>query len=626
MMKRLLALPLLLLAAFAAGAQTTLPVDVEIGYRWLDLDGNEDVFRTQINERDGLLLRALRISTNEFGHGVDRFRVDASDLGTGPAGALRIEAGNSDVWNARLSFRQADAFNFHPGVALGQHRIDRQRTNFDLDFELFPGRAIAPFLGVSYGTYDGPGLTTYTLGQDEFVLSSDLEESEREIRGGIAFNSGKFSGVVTQGWRSLETDETLTLFAGGEAGNNPGNVLGRPVNAIGIARDSNFDVTTPFTNAFVTAQVLPQLKLIANFSRFTAEGDGPELESASGSFASFRLSRFFTGFEDRVDSRAENRTWRGGLRAEYALSDTLDLTAAYRTDRRDLDGAAAFHTVFLNTVNFGGADPRAMLEEVFDLENALERNDDILEIGFAARQLGPFSLRATFQRTDQDVELSPSLEQIVIDGPEQRGEYDRSINTIDAVGAYGRNGFNASLALRRDRADDSILRTDFADRDRLRLRASYLFRKLVRVGVMAEQVDIENDQDYESESTNYGADFELMFGDRFSFRGAYTQFDADASALIRRPESFLTETWTYAEDGNSLEAGIGLFFSPVTLNADFFRFDNEGSNTLDLDRYRVRVVWKFLAAEWARDEYDETLFPSAAYRATRYGLYLKWMR
>lgn len=52
-----LALPLLLVS-FGAFAQST-PIDLEIGYRWTEVDGNEDLYKTQINEDDGILIRAF---------------------------------------------------------------------------------------------------------------------------------------------------------------------------------------------------------------------------------------------------------------------------------------------------------------------------------------------------------------------------------------------------------------------------------------------------------------------------------------------------------------------------------------------------------------------------------------
>src|SRR5713226_5979486 len=96
-MKRILTASLsaaLLAIAFSAQAQP-VPFDLAIGYRWLDLKGSQDMYRTQINERNGLLIHSFSLSTsdsNDHTTLVDRFRVDVSDLGSGPASSLRIEA------------------------------------------------------------------------------------------------------------------------------------------------------------------------------------------------------------------------------------------------------------------------------------------------------------------------------------------------------------------------------------------------------------------------------------------------------------------------------------------------------------------------------------------------------
>ncbi|HEX3069624.1 MAG TPA: hypothetical protein VHX14_13725, partial [Thermoanaerobaculia bacterium] len=88
-----LSLPILAIA-FAANAQV-VPFDLEIGYRWLDLKGDTGMYRTQINERDGLLIHNFTLATSDFeGHNslTDRFRIDVSDLGSGPAQSVRMEA------------------------------------------------------------------------------------------------------------------------------------------------------------------------------------------------------------------------------------------------------------------------------------------------------------------------------------------------------------------------------------------------------------------------------------------------------------------------------------------------------------------------------------------------------
>jgi hypothetical protein len=105
----------LTLLTIGASAQT-LPMDVEVGYRWLSLSGNSDMYRTQINERDGLLIRALTISGTEAPF-TDHFRIDATDLGVGPAGALRIDLGKTNLYRFTLGYRQTNAFSALPGFA-----------------------------------------------------------------------------------------------------------------------------------------------------------------------------------------------------------------------------------------------------------------------------------------------------------------------------------------------------------------------------------------------------------------------------------------------------------------------------------------------------------------------------
>src|SRR5450759_3639124 len=88
---------LMLLTVGGASAQTTMPVELEAGYRWLSLSGSSDMYRTQINERDGFLIRALTISGNDTPF-TDHFRLDATDLGAGPAGALRLDFGKTSLY------------------------------------------------------------------------------------------------------------------------------------------------------------------------------------------------------------------------------------------------------------------------------------------------------------------------------------------------------------------------------------------------------------------------------------------------------------------------------------------------------------------------------------------------
>src|SRR5436190_5064839 len=136
----------LFFGAAIAGAQN-VPLDVEFGYRFLDLTGSREMYRSQIDERQGFLLRSLRFATTEpDGHGMlfDRVTFDATDIGVGPSGGFRMEIGRGDLYRLRTSYEKTEMYSALPafanplldqGVVPGQHTYDRERHRFDADFE-----------------------------------------------------------------------------------------------------------------------------------------------------------------------------------------------------------------------------------------------------------------------------------------------------------------------------------------------------------------------------------------------------------------------------------------------------------------------------------------------------------
>jgi hypothetical protein len=632
-----LALPILLLS-FGAVAQT-IPFEIEFGYRWTDIEGNEDLYRTQINERDGFLIRSFSLFTTDATAAFDHLRINASDVGTGPASAIRLEAGKDRLYNLRLGYREADAFSALPafanpllgqGIIPGQHTFDRTRTMLDLDLEILPGRRVVPFVGYSMNNYEGPGTTTYTFGGDDFHLGQDLDESENEFRAGVAFSTRRIQGLFTQGWRSLSSDETLSLLPGAGAGNTPGNVMGRPITATGITRSASTDVDTPFTNFYVTGELTPRVRLIANYNRFAAETDDFESQSAAGSFLSRGIGRFFTGVEETVTGNAKNTTWRGGARAEVNLNRRLDLSAGYRTEARELSGSALINTLFRDTITFGGVDPRDV-QQILQTRNSLDRDEDVFHLTLTARAIGPLAVRVGYMQTKQDFDVAPDLAEIVVPG-NQGGRFDRKIDTLDASATFRHSGFLLTAAARLDDADTQVVRTDYMNRDRIRLRAAYTTpRNLFTFGVTAEETNLESDRAgnaFDAEVQQITADFEVAPLSMLRLRGGWSQLRSENLTTIRRPETFVIEPVRHLERGDALEAGLSLMFQRYRLDADLTWFENEGSIPFDMNRHRIRFLADFfthagITAEWARDKYEEV--PAyGQFDADRYGLYLRW--
>jgi hypothetical protein len=488
-----------------------------------------------------------------------------------------------------------------------------------------------PFVGYSWSQFDGPGQTTYFVGQDEFRLGNDLNEKDQEIRAGFAFNFSKFYGQVTQGWRDYTSDETLTLVAGAGSGNNLTPILGRPIEASSISRDSRTDVSAPFTNLYVVGQPFSQVRVIGNYSRFVAETDGGEDESLTGSFASFELGRFFNGLTEEIAPSAKNTTWRGGARAEINISDGFDFFTGFERQHRELEGSALISTLLVDSITFGGVDPRNV-QMLFNTSNQLERDEDIVSAGFSARAIGPFAFRATYFDTKQDVVLSPDAAEILVP-PGQGGTMDRSIQTLDLSGTMTINRFTLGASWRKDDADQPILRTDFLDRERVRLRAAWRTPgNMFRAALTAEQLDQTNDRDgigYDGEVEQFSGDVELTPIAPLSLRASYSEYKADSIVNFIRPETFVIDNSIYAEKGESVGGGFSLMFAPVRFDADITQYDNTGTVPFTLDRYRVRLAYDFaarvgVAGEWATDKYSEAGFPIADYDADRIGVFLRF--
>ncbi|HUP45902.1 MAG TPA: hypothetical protein VM779_10365 [Thermoanaerobaculia bacterium] len=627
----------MLLLAGGARAQTA---EIEIGYRWLDLDGSEAMYRTQINERSGFVLRAFTMLSSSESAAADRFRIDAVDLGSSPSGALRLEAERDGSYLLRIGYRAADVYSALPGFANpllsqgivpGQHTFDRNRTTFDADLEFIPGRRFSPFIGYTYHRSEGPGRTTYSIGQDEFRLTSDLDDTEQEIRAGTSFRFRRIHGQITQGWRDFNGRERFELDAGEASGNNTVPILGRDITISSFTRDSRTDVSAPFTNAFVIGEVNPRLRLVGSFVHLSAETDGLEDEALSGSLASFALGRFFGGLDESIDSRASNTTWRGEGRAEFSLRDGIDLIATYRKRHRELDGAAALRSLFIDTVTFAGADRRD-LEQIHDARNAIERDDDILGVMVAARALGPFSIRAGYRQTMEEVTLIPDISQIVVAGND-RGTFERTVRTFDTTGLFARGGLSVGATLQFDRADEAIFRTDFTDRDRFRLRAAFA-RPRFRIAATAEQIDRRNDIEpiaLDNQTRMYSGDFTVAPIAGLELFASASRFDVDHLFSIRRPQTFVIDTSIYLEEGTAFDGGVSFFRGPFLVNVSGGRFENDGTTPFQIDRFRARVVYDFrpatgIAAEWSRDDYAEDGARFGNFDASRYGLFLRYRR
>lgn len=634
-------LPALLLTG-AARAQD-VPLDIELGFRFTDVSGNDDMFRSQVNEREGFQIRSLSYGMGDIRgtNAIDHFRIDAADLGIGPNGMVRLEAGRTGYWKLNASYRMTDHYSSYPTIANpsleagnleSQHAYDRTRKTVDVDLELLPGKAVRPLVGFSYSRYYGPGQTTYHVGQDEFGLSQYLKEEDTEYRVGVAFDAGAFSGQVIQGWREFSGEETLGLSPGAGAGNNPGTILGVPITLTSLTRKSKTDIDTPVTSAVVTGKLGKAVRLTGTYIRADADGEDESSENLSGNLVSFDIFRYFKTLAEQTAASTEALSWRGSIRADIHVSSGFDVTAGYTRRSRELDGYGLANDLYGSTTMFSGFDPRDVTT-ILQSKTRMDREEDIYDVRASLKIVGPFSVRIGYSENQADIDVVNDPSEVVVPGG-QGGQYDRKVSTFDGGLLFKHSGLSLGVDYVTQDADNAVMRTDFLDRERFRVRGAWEPTKWIRIGATAEEIDTENDDagyGLDGKLKTYAGDLELGPWKGLRLRFGMGRFEGDNSINYRNPQTFATANSDYRERGDSLEGGLTLNLKPFTLEAQLRRFENDGSFAYDLDRARVRAGVEFskmfgIAAEWDLDDYTEknrSYGSGADYKANRYGLYLR---
>jgi len=626
-----------------AGAEDTV-VDIEAGYQWVEVEGNQDLYRTQVDEADGFVLRGFSLTTVDSSDDpglFDRLRIDASGFGGSPSGRFSLSSGLARTYRLRLSYLHLESFSALPGfanpfldqgVVPGQHTWERDRDLVDLELELLPGRTFTPIVGYSWNRYQGPRRTTYFMGEDEFQLASDLDETEQEFRAGLSFAAGHFHGTLIQGWRDSESSERLALVPGAGAGNDPGEVLGHEVSLDAYSRKEESEAETPVTRAHVAGTVGDSLDLTATFVHADSEGETRSDEALTGSLVSFTLSRFFAGLDESVRSSTENPAWRGELTARYRLGRTLSLDGRFLRHHRELEGWALVSSLYLETLNFSGADPRD-ISRLVEAETGYERDEQLLDLRLTAHDVGPFTFWAAWNDVDQELDLEADVAEIIIPGG-QSGLYERGVSRY-AFG-FDVSGDNAELSFDwgTEDADTAVVRTDFLERDRVRARFSFRPGEAVRVTGTAEIIEAENGAEgigFSADTEHYAVDLEVTPVDAFGVRVAYDSYDTSSEVTVRRPEDFGLDLSLHAERGEVVEAGIMGKAGSFTYDAGYSTLENRGSFGFELDRIFSRLGVDFTdtigaSVEVETWDYREQSFTLADFDSTRYGVYLRWHR
>ena len=188
----------------------------ETGYRFERVSGNEDEYRSSVNFGDGVRLLSGSLSLNsKDGHGrfFDQAVLSTRGLGGDPYEAATFRIEKNRWYQYDMLWRQNDYFN--PGLvtdgATGGHLLDTTYGSQDHDLTLLPGSWMQFFLGYSYDSQTGAGISTVPAfdSSSSFPVFANVRRLRNEYRVG---NQIRFSGLTlnwTRGWQDFK-DDTVT--------------------------------------------------------------------------------------------------------------------------------------------------------------------------------------------------------------------------------------------------------------------------------------------------------------------------------------------------------------------------------------------------------------------------------
>ena len=288
--------------------------DVELGYRFADIDGNRARYKETVNLMDGLKLFDLSLLGRAVEGGgnslADYFRLNIRDIGD-PYPGGRLELKKKQAYNFVASYRQYDYFTDRTdaGFLTDLTSFDATMRRGTLLLSLFPKEDVKLNFGSNYAGRDGDAKVPrpFFPAQDQ-----DLNERYHEYYASADFSLGAFDFFVKQSyWYYKNNDD---------------------INGPNIAEDRNETTNTYVSTLRGHTRVGERLDLDAGYIYAHSEG----------------RAELTTSPEIYVDSgkgKTNFNTHIAELGLSYILVKNLVFHADYRFDTTDQNGRSNTDTL-----------------------------------------------------------------------------------------------------------------------------------------------------------------------------------------------------------------------------------------------------------------------------------------
>jgi len=191
-----------------------LSLMVEFGGQIADVEGNEDVWESHQNYRDGFKVFgfSVRGESQDGSAPFTDFYADGGGWVNEPYSWVRFGASRDKWFDFRGSYRQTEYDWFFPGFARSQHLNDTERRMQNYKVTFFPKQKFRVKASYSRNSSFGPTLTTFDYSRGEFPGFEPIRTTYDEYTIGAEWNVQRWLIAGEFGFRYFRNDLFLSIF------------------------------------------------------------------------------------------------------------------------------------------------------------------------------------------------------------------------------------------------------------------------------------------------------------------------------------------------------------------------------------------------------------------------------
>jgi hypothetical protein len=433
----ILALTVLILAVNTVTAQTAAPTpaeesvsvggyevksSVELGVRGREINGSENKFRSDFNYKSGFrVFDSSFLMEKKEGAGTlfDSLLITSSGWGADPTGYLRMNVEKIGAYRFDSNVREITYFNNLSNHALGEHTANTKHRFGDFDLTILPQNETLRFrLGTSFNKTTGDGGYTTRAYSDEFPVSSNVDTSSIDFRGGVDAKVLGFNLSFTQGYRRFNEDTTYFLTAP-NLGNNPTN----------NSRLTTFQRDNPIDGK-------------SNYSLFTIQRTFAKRLDFTGRFiysdtnTNFSLNESLTGRDNSnntvnldsfdISGDAKRTQGRGDLGVTFRVTDNFRISDTVTYDQFRINGGNLFFESLARRNAAGTMLPTTITRTSAYRTTGYRRTTNLIEGDYQFNNVFGFNIGYRYTNRRVDLQL---LDRNLISGVPTAAEEEFNNNT-----------------------------------------------------------------------------------------------------------------------------------------------------------------------------------------------------